>query len=319
MGTTEKGRKLKRIADLALFARIVQVGGITRCAQLLGIERTTVSRRLKELEQEFGVKLLHRTPKHTFVTEAGKRCFEKCEVLWEVARLAEQAATIGESAPNLEPLAIAVPPDILDVYLGAKIQEFQDLHPNVQVDQYPVTNATEEVFNIAVLAITWNKLTGPNTLSQRVTGVRQSLYASPRYVELYGHPKSPYDLDDHRCIVDISQTYSKVIWMFYTGGDTIRKSINLQFAVSDLLQAREATLAGCGVGRLPDYLAAENVESGRLVRLMDELDVVDRDLYIVTPTPESTQPRATSLRLFLEEALAQDWFEEANLDQAVAQ
>ncbi len=290
MGTTEKGRKIKRIADLAIFVRVVQCGGITRCANLLGIERTTVSRRLRDLEQELGTKLLHRTPKQVAVTEAGKRCFEQCETVWEVARRAEQAATVGTLVRDAEPLAIAVPPDILDIYLERKLQEFERQHPSMKIDRFPVSNATADVFDIAELAVSWNRLTGPNALSQRATGVRQSLYASPRYLNIHELPRSPYDLDDHRCIVDTDPSPSRVSWEFHCGTDTINKTIKSRFVVSDLLQAREATLAGCGVGRLPDYLVADKVESGRLVRLLEDHRVADRDLYLVTPTPESTKP-----------------------------
>ena len=70
--------ELKQVADLALFAKIVQTGGISRCAADLGMERTTISRRLSTLERSLGVKLLHRTPKRMVVTDAGRRCRRKC-------------------------------------------------------------------------------------------------------------------------------------------------------------------------------------------------------------------------------------------------
>ena len=66
--------ELKQVADLALFAKIVQTGGISKCAADLGMERTTISRRLGSLERQLGVRLLDRTPKHIAVTDAGRRC-----------------------------------------------------------------------------------------------------------------------------------------------------------------------------------------------------------------------------------------------------
>ena len=90
--------ELKQVADLALFAKIVQTGGISRCAADLGMERTTISRRLGTLEKTLGVKLLHRSPKHIAVTEAGRRCLEHCELLLESAQIAQSLATIGATA-----------------------------------------------------------------------------------------------------------------------------------------------------------------------------------------------------------------------------
>jgi len=86
--------ELRQVADLALFAKIVQAGGITRCAADLGMERTTISRRLGTLEKTLGVKLLDRSPKHIAVTEAGRRCLKQCEKLLESAQNARSLATI---------------------------------------------------------------------------------------------------------------------------------------------------------------------------------------------------------------------------------
>ena len=71
--------ELRQVADLALFAKIVQTGGISRCAADLGMERTTISRRLGALERALGVKLLDRTPKHIAVTDAGRRCGSRAD------------------------------------------------------------------------------------------------------------------------------------------------------------------------------------------------------------------------------------------------
>ena len=87
--------ELRQVADLALFAKIVQTGGISRCAADLGMERTTISRRLGTLERALGVRLLDRSPKRISVTDAGRRCLEQCEQLLESSRNAYSLATIG--------------------------------------------------------------------------------------------------------------------------------------------------------------------------------------------------------------------------------
>ena len=67
-----------------LFAHIVQSGGISRCADMLGMERTTVSRRLKNLEDYLGTPLLIRSPNQMTATRAGRRCFQKCVKILEI-------------------------------------------------------------------------------------------------------------------------------------------------------------------------------------------------------------------------------------------
>ena len=106
--------ELRQVADLALFAKIVETGGISRCAADLGMERTTISRRLGTLERALGVKLLDRTPKYIVVTEAGRRCLEQCEQLLEAAQNAHSLATVGAMISNTAPIVVGAPPDIIE-------------------------------------------------------------------------------------------------------------------------------------------------------------------------------------------------------------
>lgn len=87
--------ELKRIADFALFAHVVEAGTITQCAKRLGLERTTVSRRISGLEAQLGKPLLHRTTRRVSLTDAGRRCYEQCAAILQSARNARVLAMIG--------------------------------------------------------------------------------------------------------------------------------------------------------------------------------------------------------------------------------
>lgn len=300
MTSTARSKELKQIADLALFAKIVQTGGITRCASSLGMERTTVSRRLGSLERELGVKLLERTPKRISVTEAGKRCFEQCELLLQAARSAQNAATVGRSVLDPAPIVVGAPPDIFESYLDDRLTEFEALHPSITIDRFPVSTMSRDVFDMVDVVISWENPRNTSALATRVTGVGQSVYASPAYLAKRREPTSPFDLDRHLCIVE-APAAGKHTWEFRSGTETIRTLVRGRFAVSGLLQVRETTLAGLGLGRLPDYLCHACLETGRVVKVLEEYRAVDRDLYIITPKQESSKPRATSLRMYLED------------------
>ena len=127
--------ELRQVADLALFAKIVQTGGISRCAADLGMERTTISRRLGTLERTLGVKLLDRSPKHIAVTDAGRRCLEQCEQLLESAQNAQSLATIGSIIANTAPIIIGAPPDIIDRYLEPRLSEFEAENSGIRIER----------------------------------------------------------------------------------------------------------------------------------------------------------------------------------------
>lgn len=293
---------LRQVSDLALFAKIVQSGGISRCAAQIGVDRTTVSRRLKDLEQELGIKLLERTPKRIFVTEAGKRCFEQCELLLDAAKNAYLVATSGRQAVKPEPLSVAAAPHLLEIFLDAKLGEFEQAHPNVTIERHPTS------------AIDYSETSGPDIcvemdapstsssiFASKISCVRQSVYASPAYLQKHSEPQSPFDLDKHKFVVETHRSEERVL-EFDSDIGSVRVPISEYYMVSGILEARESTLAGLAMAILPDYLCGTFQQDGRLVKLLTEFRAAKRDVHIVCPKRGHIKPRTANLRMFLEDA-----------------
>jgi DNA-binding transcriptional LysR family regulator len=293
--------ELNQIANLALFAKIVQTGGISRCAADLGMERTTVSRRLGDLERMLGVKLLDRSPQNTAVTEAGRLCFERCELLLEVAKDAQSVATNGKVVVRAEPILVGAPPDIIEHYLGSKLTEFEVANPNATVMCHPISNWTEATASTADMTIGWERPTNSESVARKLTGVEQSVYASPEYLAKHGSPKNPQDIKNHSCIVD-GPPRKNVVWKFESESESGGVLIKRRIEVSGLLEARASTLAGLGLCRLPNYLCEREKKEGRLVALLSEYKTPTRALLLICPRAGAAKPRATMLRLFLETA-----------------
>ena len=198
--------ELKQVADLALFAKIVQTGGISRCAADLGLERTTISRRLGSLERTLGVKLLDRTPKNISVTDAGRRCLEQCELLLESARNATSLATIGGIVANTAPIVIGAPPDLIDRYLEPKLREFESDNPGARLERRPVSIWNEETINDVDLGIALAPVAVPGGWTNTLAFVRQSIFASTEYMARNEPVKTPFDLENHDCIVETTES-----------------------------------------------------------------------------------------------------------------
>ncbi len=297
--------ELNQIANLALFAKIVQTGGISRCAADLGLERTTVSRRLGDLERMLGVRLLDRSPRCIAVTEAGKLCFERCEQLLEAAKNAQTVATSGKVAVRAEPITVGAPPDIFEHYLGSKLADFEIANPNVTILCHPISRWTETAFSTVDLMIGWEGPANSDALIRKLAGIEQSVYASPNYVEKHGAPESPQDIKNHPCIVDRS-TRTNLIWKFENESETAGVLIKRRIEVSGLLESRASTMAGHGLCRLPNYLCARNVKEGRLVTVLSEYTTPTRALLLINPRAGVAKPRSTTLRIFLETAFVED-------------
>lgn len=295
--------ELRQVADLALFAKIVQTGGISRCAADLGMERTTVSRRLGSLERTLGVKLLERSPRHMAVTEAGRRCLEQCEQLLEAAHTALSLAVNGEIVADTAPIVVGAPPDLIDRYLEPSLGLFQDDNPDVVVERRPISIWTDEAVDAVDIGIALAPITTTAGWTSSPGKVRQSVYASAEYVLQKKPVSTPFDLASHASIVEVADS-DRHAWRFSRGGKIASVTIDAKYVVSSVLEAREAALAGLGICRLPKYLCEPYLQSGQLVDLIPDAESTGRDVVIISPRQGHRKTGVAALRMHLESAFS---------------
>jgi DNA-binding transcriptional LysR family regulator len=296
--------ELKQVADLALFAKIVQTGGISKCAADLGMERTTISRRLGSLERQLGVKLLDRTPKYIAVTDAGRRCLEQCEMLLESAQNAQSLATVGAVVADTSPIIIGAPVDIIERYLETPLDKYQSDNPRIRVECHPVSVWTDAAVASVDIGIALSPVNVSSGWVNTVTQLRQSVFASAEYVAEHGRAESPFDLDQHDCIVEAEDS-GRYAWRFGRDDKITTVTVKPKYVVSGLLEAREATLAGLGACRLPQYLCEPYLRSGRLAEVTPALESVGRDVVVISPRVRQRKSGTAALRMFLEAAFRQ--------------
>jgi DNA-binding transcriptional LysR family regulator len=293
--------ELKQVADLALFAKIVQTGGISRCAVDLGMERTTISRRLGSLERNLGVKLLDRTPKHIAVTEAGRRCLEQCEMLLESAQNAQSLATIGAILANTAPIVIGAPADIIDHYLEPVLVGFESDNPGMRIERRPVTLWSEDALEAVDIGIALSPVTIASGWTNTIGHIRQSIYASTDYASHRAPVRTPFDLEKHDCIVESLES-DRHSWRFGRKENVTTVTVHAKHIVSSLLEAREAALAGLGICRLPTYLCEPYLRSGRLVDLTPDIESTGREVIVISPRQRQRKAGTAALRVHLESA-----------------
>lgn len=291
--------ELKQVADLALFARIVQTGGISRCAEYLGVERTTISRRLGSLERALGVKLLDRTPRSIVVTDAGRRCLEQCELLLESARTARSLATLGAMDTDNTAIIVGAPPDIIDRYIDPHLGAFEAGNPGIRIERHPVTRWNEQ----AVESVDVGIALAPTTVSGGWTSdagrLRQSVFCSGDYAARHRPLRSLTDLAGHYAIVEADES-PRETWRFERDGEVVQVALESMHVVSGLLEAREAALAGLGIARLPRYLCEPYLFSGRLVDLAPDYESAGREVLVISPQQRQCKRGIAALRVYLE-------------------
>ncbi len=293
--------ELKQVADLALFAKIVQMGGISRCAVDLGMERTTISRRLGSLERTLGVRLLDRTPKYIAVTDAGQRCLEHCEMLLESAQNAQSLATVGAVLADAAPIVVGAPADIIDRYLEAILASFESDNPGLRIERRPVTLWNEDAIATVDIGIALAPVTIASGWTNSIGHIGQSIYASTDYASQHAAIRTPFDLESHDCIVE-SVDSDRHSWRFGRNEKVTTVTVKAKYVVSSLLEAREAALAGLGICRLPRYMCESHLRSGRLVDLTPDIESAGREVIVISPRQRRRKTGAAALRTHLQSA-----------------
>ena len=256
---------MDRLLTMEAFVRVVDAGSFSAAARQWGRSKAVVSKYVNALEDHLGVQLLRRTTRSLSLTEAGRAYRERCvEVLGEIEAL-EVSLREGIAAPR-GPLRITAPPGFASHYLEVMTTDFIARFPEVTLDldlTHRMVDLVEENIDVAI------RVTDPrdsSLVARRIAPAPILAVASPDYLRRRGTPKKPADLRDHDCIVD-TNFRDQQRWRFRSsgsGGKTETVSVDGPLRVNHPDAVREMAAAGHGVALVPDFVAREALEAGRL-------------------------------------------------------
>ena len=284
---------MARLEEMQNFVRIVEAGSISRAATQMGVAKSAVSRRLRELEARLGVQLLNRTTRRSSLTEAGRGYHQRAlQILDDVSEL--DALTGNASADLSGELKIAAPLSFGLQHMAPAINEFAERHPALRIhleftDRH--IDLVEEGFDIAVRVA---DLKDSSLVARRLTTIRGCLCASPDYVKRKGDPATPSDLKKHR-ILQYAQRRN-VAWRF-VGPDgkneQVQLSSNLLADNGDFLC--QAACQGLGIALLPTFIAGHDLRAGNLIPVMTDYRLGTLDAWALWPRTRHLSRRVRML------------------------
>ena len=259
--------------DLLLFARIVEAGSFSRAALRMGQPKSTVSRRLAQLETELGQRLLTRTTRKLVLTEFGASLLEHASKVAEEVDAAAALAQHRQGAPAGR-LRVSMPQDVANVTMQGVLAEFMQRYPavNLELDLSPRrVDIVAEGFD---MAIRMGELPDDATLSaRRVLHERQVLFASPAYLATHGTPAHPDDLAGHALLCILRRTGGAMPWILTNDGLVWQRELPARLlANSPALLVRMAG-NGLGIAGTSEQFARPFLESGDLVRVLPDWDL----------------------------------------------
>jgi len=274
--------------DIQVLARVVEAGSFTAAARLLGMPKTTVSRRIAALEREVGVRLLQRTTRSLSLTDAGRLYYEQSS---QALRLIERA-NLRLAEARAEPsgtIRISAPVGFGGHFLTATVFDFLTAHPKTRVE----LRLTDDTLNLVEtgidLAFRTGVLPDSTLVARRLGSTHRILCASPDYLARCGVPAVPADLAGHHCVI-AGPSAAGAPWVLEgpEGSETV--TVSGRFAANEMQAVHAAALAGLGIAQLPLGIAEAAVAEGRLRRVLPEHTTPAGGLYAVYPSSQHLSP-----------------------------
>lgn len=268
--------------EVTLFLQVAEHHSLSAAARAIGLPKSTVSRKLSRLEERLGVRLLERSSQKLRLTEAGSTFHEHCaEVL---ARIAEaEAAVSGLQASPRGRLRVSAGMDFGTWVIGPLVQEFLQLHPLISVELVLSDRTVELVGEGFDVAIRIGPVRESSLVARRLALTAGTLCASPAYLARAGTPRAPEELTSHACIIFSSLPHSEK-WTFTGPQGPSTVQITGRLNVNSLQLVREAALAGLGLARLPLFACWQELDEGRLIRVLPEWSTAKRTVHAVYPS-----------------------------------
>jgi DNA-binding transcriptional LysR family regulator len=289
---------MQDLNDMYFFAEVVDHGGFAAAGRVLGLPKSKLSRRVAELEQRLGVRLLQRTTRKLSLTEAGELYHRHAVAMREEAEAAEEAVAMVQNEPR-GTIRVTCPTTLAQTTIGPILPKFIQDHPHVRLDMI-VTNRVIDLVQEGVdvaLRVRPTIDDSGSLVVKRLAPTFGLLVASPQLLAREGRPKGVDDLARLPSVA-MSAADGRASWQ-------LRGPHNREFTLQhkpcvtadDLLTLRYFALDGTGISILPDYMCHRDIREGKLEEVLPGWAPPPSVIHAVFPSRRGLVP---AIRRFLD-------------------
>ncbi len=282
--------------DIIVFTKVVETKSFTGAADALGLPKSTVSRKLAQLEERLGVRLVQRTTRKLALTEIGEAYYERCATIVSDIHAAEQLVTDMQATPRGR-LRITASVDFSTRFLGKIVADFLAAHADINFELEAtdrVVDMIEEGFDIAVR---FGPMPESTLIARKLCTVGLVLCASPSYIAKRGMPTTVDELDEHDHVL-FTPTSRNQSWTLVGPGDASYDfGRPARLASNNFGAVVEVAREGSGIALISEFMVSDELKSGALVPVLPEWRTRPSDVHAVYPARQNLPPRLT---LFLD-------------------
>ena len=257
------------------FLAIVEAGSLSRAAVGLRVSQATLSRRLAAFEQDLGVQLLVRGPRHLELTDAGQRILDTAR---RMSRYSDEisSAALDTGRELVGTVRVSSTEAFSGMWLAKQLPEFTALYPGICIELVADNQLTDLLGRDADIAIRLLKPTQQDLIARRVGTLRIGMFASEQYVERNGNPRRQSELEAHRVIAISGRR------QFAADVERRLGNGNIALRVRNLQVALVAIQSGIGIGPLYRFIGDNEIN---LVRVLEDETEIEMDIWL-TALPE---------------------------------
>jgi DNA-binding transcriptional LysR family regulator len=297
---------LADLNDLRFFAAVVEHGGFSAAGRALGVPKSRLSKRIAQLEERLGVRLLQRTTRRFAVTEVGERFVVHCRAVLEEAQAAQDAVDQLRAEPR-GVVRLSCPVSLAQTVLAQLLPDFLALYPKMQVRVLTGNRRVDLISEGVDLAIrVRTRLDTDANLVLRTFGQsRTLLVASPALLQGTGRPQLPADVAALPALSMHEHEGAQVWELVGADGEQVTVEVQARVICGDFAVLLESARRGMGVALLPEFVCAPAIASGELEVVLPQWNVPEGTMHFVYPSRRGMLPGVRALVDFLAERLPQ--------------
>ncbi|VAV91339.1 Transcriptional regulator, LysR family [hydrothermal vent metagenome] len=277
------------------FAEVGQTGSFAEAARRLGLARSVVSKRVKDLEAYLQTQLLVRTTRKVRLTDNGYGYLEYVRKFLDELEEVELALRQHRENP-VGTIKLSAPLSFGMQYLGEALSSYLEKYPDVTINTYLSDRQVSLIDEGYDLSIRMGPLKSSSLIAKKLVNCRRVVCASPAYFEKYEKPETPNALKGHNCLGYLNLAEGKA-WPFLIDGKRTWQAVSGRFAVDNGDLLHQAALEGCGITLLPSFIVGNSIRDGKLQPVLQAYEETDFNVYAIY---QHTRHLSTKVRTLID-------------------
>jgi DNA-binding transcriptional LysR family regulator len=256
---------------MMLFAKVVDARSYSQAARDAGIPKSTISRKISQMEETLGVRLLQRNTRQLRLTQVGREVYDNCvNILREVQSV---HATIENARDDVSgSLKVILPIAFNQEVMAALCSGFLKLHPKVDLEVQFADGEIDLIGQNCDIAVMFGPLANSDLVARLLFERTLMLVASPAYLQLHGEPDSIESLQNHAGLM-LGTSRSAPIWPLGTGPSKRLVSFKPRAWANSSAAIKQMVKDGLGIALMTKTQCRRELQTGELQRLLPDVPI----------------------------------------------